>query len=218
MTPIPDSAGVAGATNTPNPNQDAPEGVQALRGETSGSSSWAAVEALAALMEPDAFGEAKWANPDMREAYRQKALGHAATVITRSDYRRVVEDDDAIAGMVREFHVAFDLPINDATRTLNKLRADLIREEAAETAEAVESGDLEHMAKELADLAYVAYGAALTLGIDLDVAIAAVHASNMSKLVDGKPVMREDGKVLKGPNYAPPDMSRAVVRALREET
>lgn len=108
---------------------------------------------------------------------------------------------------VREFHVAFDLPINDTTRTLNKLRADLIREEAAETAEAVESGGLEHIAKELADLAYVVYGAALTLGINLDEAIVRVHASNMSKLVDGKPVMRDDGKVLKGPNYLPPNMS-----------
>lgn len=123
--------------------------------------------------------------------------------------------EHTVAGMVREFHEAFDLPINDATRTLNKLRADLIREEAEETADAVESGDLEHMAKELADLAYVVYGAALTLGINLDIAVAAVHRSNMSKLVDGKPVMRPDGKVLKGPNYVAPDMS-AAVRAVRD--
>jgi predicted HAD superfamily Cof-like phosphohydrolase len=119
--------------------------------------------------------------------------------------------EPSASDMVREFHVAFGLPINDATRTLNKLRADLIREEAGETAEAVESGDLEHMAKELADLAYVVHGAALTLGIDLDRAVAEVHRSNMSKLVDGKPVMRPDGKVLKGSNYQPPDMSGALI-------
>lgn len=117
---------------------------------------------------------------------------------------------------VREFHVAFGLPINDTTRTHNKLRAELIREEAAEAAEALESGDLEHIAKELADGVIVHYGAALTLGIDLDAAIAAVHASNMSKLVDGKPVMRGDGKVLKGSSYRPPDMSRCVLAALRD--
>lgn len=115
-----------------------------------------------------------------------------------------------IAGAVWEFHDSFGLPIDDRTRTLNKLRADLIREEAKEAADAIESEDLEHMAKELADLVYVAFGAALTMGIDLDKAIVKVHQSNMSKLVDGKPVMREDGKVLKGPNYLPPDMSRCV--------
>jgi predicted HAD superfamily Cof-like phosphohydrolase len=102
------------------------------------------------------------------------------------------------------------LPIGDTTRTLNKLRADLIREEGREAGEALESGDLEHTAKELADLVYVAYGAAVTLGIDLDRAVAEVHRSNMSKLVDGRPVMRADGKVLKGPNYQPPDMSACV--------
>lgn len=146
-------------------------------------------------------------------------------ISTRSQarYLRLVEQEcylpesEAMAA-VREFHEVFGLPINDTTQTPGKLRADLIREEAAETAEAIEIGNLEDKAKELADLAYVVYGAALTFGIDLDEAIAEVHRSNMSKLVDGRPVMRADGKVLKGPNYRPPDMARAVVRALREET
>lgn len=150
--------------------------------------------------------------------HRTGTFEDLAQALLEAGWRRVSVDDDTegpAAAAVREFHVAFGLPINDTTRTLNKLRADLIREEAEETAEAVESGDLEHMAKELADLAYVVYGAALTLGIDLDRAIAEVHWSNMSKLVDGKPVMRPDGKVLKGPNYRPPDM-RAAVQALRD--
>lgn len=112
---------------------------------------------------------------------------------------------------MREFHEAFGLPINDTTRTLDKLRADLIREEAREAADAIELGDQEARAKELADLVIVAYGAAVTFGIDLDEAIRLVHISNMSKLgTDGKPVMREDGKVLKGPNYLPPDMTTAL--------
>lgn len=118
--------------------------------------------------------------------------------------------DQAVAGMVREFHEVFGLPIGDTTRTLNKLRADLIMEEALEAAEAVGVGDPEWTAKELADLVYVAYGAALTMGIDLDRAVAEVHRSNMSKLVDGRPFLRPDGKVLKGPNYVPPDMSGCV--------
>lgn len=135
-----------------------------------------------------------------------------ADVILGAGFRRVPED---AAAQVREFHVAFNLPIGDSTRTLNKLRADLIREEGREAATALEVGDLEHIAKELADLVYVTYGAALTLGIDLDAAVTAVHESNMSKLVDGKPVMRPDGKVLKGHNYRPPDMARCVLAAVR---
>jgi len=216
MSPFPPREGAAGATNPPDPGADAAETVQAATGDLRGLSPLEQIERLAALLEPEAFDPDVPAAEEWRESAQNSAVGYAARAVT-AGYRRVVEDDTTAAAMVREFHVAFDLPINDATRTLNKLRADLIREEAEETAEAVESGDLEHMAKELADLAYVVYGAALTLGIDLDVAIAAVHASNMSKLVDGRPVMRPDGKVLKGPNYAPPDM-RAAVRALREDT
>lgn len=119
-----------------------------------------------------------------------------------------MSDNKGVMAAVREFHKAFNLPINDTTRTLNKLRADLIREEAREAADAIEGEGREAWAKELADLVIVAYGAALTFGIDLDRAVHLVHASNMSKLgTDGKPVMREDGKVLKGPNYLPPDMT-----------
>ncbi len=115
------------------------------------------------------------------------------------------------AQMVREFHEAFGLPINDTTRTLNRLRADLIREEAREAADAIEDGTPEQWAQELADLAIVVYGAALTLGIDLDRAVSLVHAPNMTKLgLDGKPVMRADGKVLKGPGYVAPDMAAAL--------
>lgn len=70
---------------------------------------------------------------------------------------------------------------------------------------------LADLAKELSDLIYVIYGCALEFGLDLDRALAIVHTSNMSKLgEDGKPIRREDGKILKGPNYKPADLSELV--------
>lgn len=88
------------------------------------------------------------------------------------------------------------------------LRYHLIEEEAAEVAEA---SDPAHLLKELADLVYVTYGFAATFGWNLDEAVRRVHASNMSKLgADGQPIYREDGKVLKGPNYEQPDLSDLV--------
>lgn len=67
--------------------------------------------------------------------------------------------------------------------------------------------DLEAIAKEMADVLYVVYGAACQYGIPLDRVFDQVCKSNMSKLVNGKFQYREDGKVLKGPNYVPPDLS-----------
>lgn len=124
--------------------------------------------------------------------------------------------------LVREFHEAFDLPIDaDPTERLRVLRAKLIIEEAREAAEELLStGDWvldpvvqrERLAKELADGVYVLYGAADALGIDLDEAVRRVHRSNMSKLgPDGRPMYREDGKVLKGPEYFEPDMAGVAV-------
>ena len=84
------------------------------------------------------------------------------------------------------------------------LRAVLIKEEYAEVMTAT---DPENLLKELADLIYVTYGEAATFGWDLDEAVRRVHASNMSKLdADGEPIYREDGKVLKGPNYQEPNL------------
>ena len=62
----------------------------------------------------------------------------------------------------------------------------------------------EQALKELADLVYTAFQYAAAAGWELDEALDRVHKSNLSKLVDGKPLKREDGKVLKGPNYEPP--------------
>ena len=82
------------------------------------------------------------------------------------------------------------------------LRFNLVKEEYEEVADAITPANL---IKELADLVYVTYGFAATFGWDLDEAVRRVHASNMSKLGDdGQPIYREDGKVLKGPNYEAP--------------
>jgi predicted HAD superfamily Cof-like phosphohydrolase len=91
------------------------------------------------------------------------------------------------------------------------LRANLIKEEYEETMEAIQSGNIKEVAKELCDLLVVTYGTLLAYGVDPDYAFSLVHRSNMSKLgADGKPSYREDGKVLKGASYIPPDMSLAI--------
>jgi len=112
--------------------------------------------------------------------------------------------------LVYWFHKFFSLPIDAPDDKHNKMRATLIEEEAAELVQAILDNDREAIAKELGDMVFVVYGCAATLSIDIDLAVEKVFESNMSKLVNGKPLMREDGKVLKGPNYQPPDMSGCV--------
>ena len=91
---------------------------------------------------------------------------------------------------------------------LESMRFNLILEEVDEVANAT---DKENLLKELADILYVVYGYAATYGLPIDAAFKRVHESNMSKLgEDGKPIYREDGKVLKGPNYKPADLSDLV--------
>lgn len=92
------------------------------------------------------------------------------------------------------------------------LRLRLLQEEFKEVTDEVldamnGSGDLQKLAKELADLLYVVYGTALGLEIPIKAVFNEVHRSNMSKVgEDGKPVLRPDGKILKGPNYTPPNL------------
>lgn len=88
------------------------------------------------------------------------------------------------------------------------LRLDLITEEVRELEVALANEDLIDIADALTDILYVVYGAGHAFGIDLDACFEEVHRSNMSKLgQDGKPVYREDGKVLKGPDYFDPDLA-----------
>jgi predicted HAD superfamily Cof-like phosphohydrolase len=95
---------------------------------------------------------------------------------------------------------------------MGALRVELLREEFEEFKVAVVRQDTVAIADALADIVYVAYGSALTYGIDLDAVLREVHRANMSKLgADGKPMMREDGKVLKPPTYAGPNVGRVLL-------
>ena len=94
---------------------------------------------------------------------------------------------------------------------INKLRIDLIKEELEELTEAIKNKDLLEVADALTDILYVTYGAGHAFGIDLDKCFDEVQNSNMSKLSeDGKPIYNESGKVMKGPNYFKPDLSKFV--------
>ncbi len=120
-----------------------------------------------------------------------------------------------ISEQAKEFRTKYGLKSsNSRARPKNSYQKDLIVEEFKEFLEA--QGMLfmhgnnvqEDCLKELADLVYVCYQYAENMRWDLDGALDLVHQSNMSKLdEDGKPIYREDGKVLKGPNYKPPDLS-----------
>ena len=92
---------------------------------------------------------------------------------------------------------------------INKLRIDLIKEELDELQEAMKNKDLLEVADALTDILYVTYGAGHAFGIDLDKCFDEVQNSNMSKLGEnGEPIYNESGKVMKGPNYFKPDLSK----------
>ena len=98
-----------------------------------------------------------------------------------------------------------------STDKINKLRLDLIKEELEELTEAMNNKDLLEVADALTDILYVTYGAGHAFGIDLDKCFDQVQKSNMSKLgIDRKPIYNEAGKVMKGPNYFKPDLSKFV--------
>lgn len=140
---------------------------------------------------------------------------------------------------VREFHKAFNHPVadnlNPTTKEMRELRVKLIAEEFAELCEALgvvvnirvstidgtvidvtaiaEDGevDLVEAADALGDIDYVVQGTNLVMGIPAQLVMNEIHQSNMSKLgADGKPIYREDGKILKGPNYHAPDIYKVL--------
>lgn len=143
-------------------------------------------------------------------------------------------------GMVKEFHITYELgiaaePVAKPTRQTKMLQLKLIAEEFIELCDAMGiAGELqfgshvhrvdyktknEHLgdynavevADGLADIEYLLNSAALTLGIPLPACFKEVHRSNMSKLDEnGKPIIRSDGKILKGPNYSPPDLAKVL--------
>ena len=98
-----------------------------------------------------------------------------------------------------------------STDKINRLRIDLIKEELEELTEAMNNKDLLEVADALTDILYVTYGAGHAFGIDLDKCFEEVQNSNMSKLDEnGKPIYNDSGKVMKGPNYFKPDLSKFV--------
>ena len=98
-----------------------------------------------------------------------------------------------------------------STEKINKLRVSLINEELEEFKEAIKNNDLKEVADALTDILYVTYGAGHAFGINLDKCFNEVQQSNMSKLGDdGKPIYNDKGKVMKGPNYFKPDLTKFV--------
>ena len=94
---------------------------------------------------------------------------------------------------------------------INSLRISLISEELEELKQAISEKNLTEVADALTDILYVTYGAGHAFGIDLDRCFDEVQNSNMSKLgKDGKPIFNEFGKVMKGPNYFKPDLSKFI--------
>ena len=90
-----------------------------------------------------------------------------------------------------------------------KLRYELIKEELEELNQAIKDKDIKEVADALTDILYVTYGAGHAFGVNLDKCFEEVQQSNMSKLgTDGKPIYNESGKVMKGPNYFKPDLSK----------
>ena len=91
------------------------------------------------------------------------------------------------------------------------MRYDLILEELDEFKQAIEKKDIKEVADALTDILYVTYGAGHAFGIDLDKCFDEVQSSNMSKLgSDGKPIYNDSGKVMKGPGYFEPNLSKFV--------
>ena len=116
---------------------------------------------------------------------------------------------------VKIFMEIFGQEIKDKTEFPNEkivqLRYDLIKEELDELNQAIKERDIKEVADALTDILYVTYGAGHAFGIDLDKCFAEVQNSNMSKLDEsGKPIYNESGKVMKGPKYFKPDLTKFV--------
>ena len=117
---------------------------------------------------------------------------------------------------VRKFMEIFGQEIKEKASFPNKkitsLRIELIKEELDELKEAISNNDIKEVADALTDILYVTYGAGHAFGINLDKCFEEVQNSNMSKLgEDGKPIYNDKGKVMKGPNYFKPDLSKFIL-------
>jgi len=118
---------------------------------------------------------------------------------------------DKVGTFMKTFGQEVKIKPSFSSDKINKLRIDLIKEELEELTEAIQNKDLLEVADALTDILYVTYGAGHAFGINLDECFNEVQNSNMSKLgEDRKPIYNESGKVMKGPNYFRPDLSKFV--------
>jgi len=126
-----------------------------------------------------------------------------------------------VISCLKEFHEAFGLPTADepglVTIERRHLRMKLLEDAYHEYRYAARADNLLKVAESLADMAYAIGGAALEYGIPIDKIFLEVHKSNMSKLIDGQPNLREDGKVLKVPGYHKPDVAAVLCDELYGE-
>jgi len=119
---------------------------------------------------------------------------------------------------VKEFHTAFEIgysesPKSDLGETKNILRFNLMKEENEEYLEAAQNNDLIEIADALGDMLYILCGTIIEHGLQhkIEAVFDEIQRSNMSKLDhNGRPIYREDGKVMKGPNYFKPDFSKII--------
>ncbi len=119
---------------------------------------------------------------------------------------------------VKKFHKAFGLAVSETQKAdlgleTNLLRYKLMREENEEYLDAAMQGDMVEVADALGDMLYILCGTIISHGMQhkIEEVFDEIHRSNMSKLgKDGKPIYREDGKVLKGPDYFKPDLKRII--------
>jgi predicted HAD superfamily Cof-like phosphohydrolase len=151
---------------------------------------------------------------DAREARAE--IKRLRSVIRRINLQAMTETTGSV---VKKFHIAFDIPTPSRPQfppeARRLLRWTLDEEERKEALEADAANDLIAFAEEMADRAIVLFGQAWEHGIDLEAVIAEKMRANMSKLgADGKPILREDGKVLKGPNYRPADTASVLMSAV----
>ena len=116
---------------------------------------------------------------------------------------------------VKQFMSTFGQEVKDRAEfpddKIVNLRIKLIEEELQELKDAIKNKDIVEVADALTDILVVTYGGAVAWGLEIDKCFNEVHRSNMSKLsADGKPIYNEYGKVMKGPNYSPPDLKKFI--------
>ena len=125
----------------------------------------------------------------------------------------------SLESQVRQFNTTYGKPMSSKPRLPTKdeaaLLVDLLEEELQELKDAIAAGDLVEISDAITDIIYVAGQQGTTLGLPIDSLLQEVQRSNLSKLgIDGKPIYREDGKVLKGPNFSEPQIAKVLMGEL----